>query len=60
MFLTWFPFLIGQSEIRPIWNKYYAECHAVCFVIDSTDEDRLEECWKVFGEFQTLALGIHF
>lgn len=39
----------GQRDIRSIWPKYYSECHAVCFVIDSTDKERIEECWKVFG-----------
>merc|ERR1711939_982473 len=38
----------GQRDIRSIWPKYYAECHAVCFVIDSTDKARLEESWSVF------------
>ncbi|KAM0754363.1 P-loop containing nucleoside triphosphate hydrolase protein [Meredithblackwellia eburnea MCA 4105] len=38
----------GQRDIRSIWPKYYSECHALCFVIDSTDKERLEECWKVF------------
>jgi hypothetical protein len=43
------PFAPGQRDIRSIWPKYYSECHAVCFVIDSTDKERIEECWKVFG-----------
>ncbi|SCV70214.1 BQ2448_1608 [Microbotryum intermedium] len=38
----------GQRDIRSLWPKYYSECHAVCFVIDSTDQDRIEECWNVF------------
>lgn len=38
----------GQRDIRGIWSKYYADCHAVCFVIDSTDRQRMEECWSVF------------
>jgi len=38
----------GQRDIRSIWPKYYADCHAVCFVIDSTDVERMQECWKVF------------
>ncbi|KAM0786749.1 hypothetical protein ACM66B_002186 [Microbotryomycetes sp. NB124-2] len=43
----------GQRDIRSIWPKYYSECHAVCFVIDSTDKDRIEECWKVFETIVT-------
>ncbi|TKA51383.1 hypothetical protein B0A53_05314 [Rhodotorula sp. CCFEE 5036] len=43
----------GQRDIRSIWPKYYAECHAVVFVIDSTDKERIEECWAVFEEIVT-------
>ena len=39
----------GQKDIRSIWPKYYSDCHAVVFVIDSTDKERIEECWAVFG-----------
>lgn len=39
----------GQQEIRGLWEKYYSESSAVCFIIDSTATDRLEECWTVFG-----------
>ena len=41
----------GQREIRGLWEKYYLESSAVCFVIDSTAKERLEECWSVFGTF---------
>lgn len=46
----------GQRDIRSIWPKYYAECHAVVFVIDSTDKERIEECWAVFGALTFLQL----
>lgn len=39
----------GQREIRGLWDKYYNESSAVCFIIDSTATERLEECWTVFG-----------
>jgi len=38
----------GQKELRTLWPKYYSDCHAVCFVVDSTAPTRMEECWEVF------------
>lgn len=38
----------GQRDFRAIWPKYYNDCHAVVFVIDSTDRERMEEVWQVF------------
>lgn len=29
--------------------QYYAECHGVIYVIDSTDEERLSESKRAFG-----------
>ncbi|KAK9453406.1 ADP-ribosylation factor family-domain-containing protein [Dipodascopsis uninucleata] len=34
----------GQHSLRTLWNEYYAECHAIVFVVDSTDRPRIEEC----------------
>jgi len=48
------PQATGQRDIRSIWPKYYADCHAVVFVIDSTDKERIEECWAVFGEYNSF------
>lgn len=31
----------GQSKYRSMWERYYAECHGVIFVIDSSDTMRL-------------------
>ncbi len=33
----------GQAGLRSIWDKYYADSHAVMFVVDATDEARLDE-----------------
>nr|KAF6329570.1 ADP ribosylation factor related protein 1 [Myotis myotis] len=38
----------GQEELQSLWDKYYAECHGVIYVIDSTDEDRLSESKQAF------------
>jgi ADP-ribosylation factor related protein 1 len=39
----------GQHTLRSLWQSYYSSCHAIVFVIDSTDVGdadlgRLEEC----------------
>jgi ADP-ribosylation factor related protein 1 len=39
----------GQTGIRSIWPRYYDDCHAVVYVIDAEDRDRLSEGWEVFG-----------
>ena len=33
----------GQDKISPLWKHYYRNCESLIFVIDSTDERRLEE-----------------
>ena len=30
--------------------QYYAECHAVIYVVDSADRERMDESKEVFGE----------
>lgn len=30
----------GQEELQLLWDKYYAECHAVVYMIDSAETDR--------------------
>jgi len=38
----------GQRSLRDLWPRYYNECHAVAFVLDATDRERLSEAWDVF------------
>ena len=33
----------GQDKIRDLWKHYYDQVDGVLFVVDSTDEDRMEE-----------------
>eukprot|EP00904_Undaria_pinnatifida_P013886 jgi/Undpi1/9628/HiC_scaffold_27.g12084.m1 len=33
----------GQSKLRPLWRHYYVNTDALIFVIDSSDQERLEE-----------------
>lgn len=42
----------GQRGIRSIWHRYYDDCHAVVFVIDADDRERLSEGWEVFGTYR--------
>lgn len=39
----------GQKALRSIWSKYYDDAHAVVFVVDSTDKERIEECREALG-----------
>jgi ADP-ribosylation factor related protein 1 len=50
----------GQHSLRKLWQSYYTSCHAIVFVIDSTDigdgnlehdnSGRLEECKLVLED----------
>lgn len=40
----------GQEELQTLWDKYYAESHAIIYMIDSSDKERLEESWKAFDK----------
>jgi hypothetical protein len=39
----------GQRELQTLWNKYYNDAHAVVFVIDATDMERIEDVKRTFG-----------
>jgi len=49
----------GGSNIRGIWHNYYAEAYGFVFVIDASDEMRMEECMQVIMTFfdNTLVQG---
>ncbi|KAF0308220.1 ADP-ribosylation factor-related protein 1 [Amphibalanus amphitrite] len=38
----------GQEDLQSLWDKYYAECHAVIYVVDSADRERMDESKEVF------------
>ncbi|XP_050434731.1 ADP-ribosylation factor-related protein 1 [Adelges cooleyi] len=38
----------GQTELQSLWDKYYAECHAVIYIVDSSDRGRMDESKKSF------------
>jgi ADP-ribosylation factor related protein 1 len=33
----------GQQSLRVLWDKYFAEAHAIVYILDATDTSRLEE-----------------
>jgi small GTP-binding protein len=33
----------GQDKLRPLWRHYYQGSHALVFVVDSSDAERLDE-----------------
>ncbi|KAI8370382.1 ADP-ribosylation factor family-domain-containing protein [Radiomyces spectabilis] len=43
----------GQRDLQSLWERYYSECHAIVFVVDSTDSKRLEECKDTFEKMIT-------
>ncbi|XP_041625893.1 ADP-ribosylation factor-like protein 13B isoform X2 [Vulpes lagopus] len=40
----------GGKRIRGIWKNYYAEAYGVIFVVDSSDEERMEETKETMSE----------
>ncbi|XP_072477769.1 ADP-ribosylation factor-like protein 13B isoform X2 [Notamacropus eugenii] len=40
----------GGQKIRGIWKNYYAESHGVIFVVDSSDEKRMDEARETIAE----------
>lgn len=40
----------GQEELQSLWDKYYAESHAVIYVVDSSDRERIEESKTAFDK----------
>lgn len=40
----------GQEELQPLWEKYFAECHAVIYMVDSADRERMGESKEAFDQ----------
>ncbi|WAR23619.1 ARFRP-like protein [Mya arenaria] len=38
----------GQEELQSLWDKYYAESHAIIYVVDSSDKERIDESKEAF------------
>ena len=48
----------GQQRMRCIWDKYYADASAIIFVVDSADNDRLEDARSVYGMIMYICVTI--
>lgn len=52
----------GQDSLRELWDEYYLQAHAIVFVIDSCDPERLIECkntlLKIITDDKTEGLPI--
>lgn len=40
----------GQKAIRPYWKNYFERTNGIVFVVDSSDEERIEEAVAEFKE----------
>lgn len=40
----------GQAGLRSIWDKYFAEAHAIIFVIDASEQHRFDEVKSVLNK----------
>eukprot|EP00455_Lapot_gusevi_P044140 TRINITY_DN5465_c0_g2_i3.p1 TRINITY_DN5465_c0_g2~~TRINITY_DN5465_c0_g2_i3.p1 ORF type:complete len:208 (-),score=33.97 TRINITY_DN5465_c0_g2_i3:244-867(-) len=40
----------GDKGFRAVWERYYAEAHALVFVLDGTNRNRLEENVRELGQ----------
>lgn len=49
-----------HTLISVVSFQYYAESHGVIYVIDSTDEERLSESKRAFGEYVVFYLSGDF
>ncbi|KAB0794364.1 hypothetical protein PPYR_11203 [Photinus pyralis] len=38
----------GQLELQSLWDKYYAESHAIIYIVDSSDRGRIPESKETF------------
>ncbi|KAG8840693.1 ADP-ribosylation factor protein 3 [Serendipita sp. 411] len=43
----------GQRAFRGLWHRYFSQCHAVIYLIDASNPDRLDDGWIVFDEVLT-------
>ena len=41
----------GKDILRPIWRKYYPECFGIVFVIDGSNEDKLEDSLAALSKY---------
>ncbi|KAL1140210.1 hypothetical protein AAG570_000142 [Ranatra chinensis] len=40
----------GQEELQSLWDKYYAESHAIIYIVDSSDRERIPDSKETFDK----------
>ncbi|XP_066155978.1 ADP-ribosylation factor-related protein 1 isoform X2 [Euwallacea fornicatus] len=40
----------GQSELQSLWDKYYEESHAIIYIVDSSDRERIDDSKEIFDK----------
>ncbi|KAI7690145.1 hypothetical protein SSS_09047 [Sarcoptes scabiei] len=40
----------GQAELQCLWEKYYSDAHAIIFIMDSSDSERIQNSKLAFGK----------
>ena len=50
----------GSKSFRGIWPKYYHEVHGFIFVVDSADDQRLDETAEVIQCLRFVQLGLYY
>ena len=48
--------LAGQNAVRPYWSSYYSQTHAIIFVVDSTDKNRLSLAFEELSNILNVIL----
>ena len=37
----------GQSRLRPLWRHYYSNSHGLIYIVDSNDQERIEQSREI-------------
>ncbi|RZF34329.1 hypothetical protein LSTR_LSTR008868 [Laodelphax striatellus] len=40
----------GQVELQSLWDKYYAESHALIYIVDTSDRERIPDSKETFDK----------
>ena len=50
----------GQDKIRPLWRHYYQNTQGIIFVVDSNDQERIEEAKDELHKMVSFNSGRNF
>ncbi len=40
----------GQEELKSLWKSYYKDAHGIIFVVDSTDQNRIDNVVETMSD----------